>query len=228
MNKYKWILFDADNTLFDFTYSQRKALEAIMKKEGFKFDDKIFNTFQRINTEIWTDYDDNKITHEEIKTLRFRRFFDALGLEIPDLIETNKLFIAKLIENSKLFDGVADILMQLYGKVKMAIITNGMKEVQRPRFEQCKYKNYFDAIFISGELGLSKPNYEYFAYVHKNTGSQDKKDYLVVGDNVIADIMGAKRYGFDTCWYNPSGIEAQEAAFADYIIDDLEAIKQII
>lgn len=226
--KYEWILFDADNTLFDFTYSQKKALENCMKQYDLEFNDEIFSAFTKLNNEIWTAYDENKISHEEIKTLRFKKLFDLLGYDNVDLEEFNKKFIEQLVENSKLIENTDTYLEKLYGKVNMAIITNGMKEVQRPRFEKCKHKSKFEQIFISGEIGKSKPNKEYFDHVYKATGALDKSKYLVVGDNIKADIYGGKSFGFDTCWYNPGNIRDENEKYADYIIRNIHELDKIL
>ena len=226
--KYKWILFDADNTLFDFTYSQKKALEKCLKHYGYEFNDEIFSVFTILNTEIWTAYDENKISHEEIKTLRFKRFFDELGYNSVDLNEFNNKFIEQLVENSKLIDDTDAYLEKLHGNINLAIITNGMKEVQRPRFEKCEHKSKFDNIFISGEIGKSKPNKEYFEHVHKATGALDKSKYIVVGDNIVADIYGGKNYGFDTCWYNPNKISDKNEKYADHVIRNIHELDKIL
>ena len=226
--KYKWILFDADNTLFDFTYSQKKALEYCLKHYGHDFDDEIFSTFTKLNDEIWTAYDENKISHEEIKTVRFHRLFNQLGYKVVDFNEMNKLFINQLIENSKLIEDTDIYLEKLHGKIFLAIITNGMKEVQRPRFEKCKHKSRFEYIFISGEIGKSKPNNDYYEHVHKTTGELDKSKYLVVGDNIIADIYGGKNYGFDTCWYNPAKKYDKNVKYADYTIENIHQLDKIL
>ena len=226
--KYKWLLFDADNTLFDFTYSQRKALENSFDFNNLEYYEEVFEEFIKINMTIWAAYDRNEITHEEIKYERFSRLFSLYDISEIDLIHFNDYFISQLIINSKLLEGAENILRYLHGKTKVALITNGMKEVQRPRFEQCKLKHIFDKVFISGELGLSKPNYEYFRFVHEETGKLDKDDYLVVGDNLIADVKGAKDYGFDACWYNIHDEHSEKYHEADYVINSLHELIDIV
>lgn len=228
MMKYKWILFDADNTLFDFTSSQRNALKHTFESFGLGYNSDIFSDFTKLNNIIWQAYDENKITHEQIKTERFRVLFESLNIENVDLFKFNLEFIDNLIKYSKLFDGTKDFLLSISGKVKIAIITNGMKEVQRPRFENCKIKSIFDNIFISGEMGTSKPNHDYFEFVHINSDNLDKKDYLVVGDNSMADIMGGKKYGFDTCFFNPHSLKNEHKEYSDYEIKNIKELSIIL
>ncbi len=226
--KYTWILFDADNTLFDFTFSQKNALKYTFEEFEIGYQDELFPFFTKLNNEIWKAYDENKITHEEIKTERFKVLFDDIGVKNVDLEAFNIKFIENLVKYSKLIDDTEQYLLGLHGKVKMAIITNGMKEVQRPRFNNCKINHIFDGVFISGEMGLSKPNKEYFEFVHKQTGSLNKLDYLVVGDNNIADIMGGKQYGFDTCWFNPNALENDKKEYTDFEIKKITELEDII
>ena len=187
-----------------------------------------FSIFTELNNEIWKAYDENLISHEEIKTERFNRLFKLLDINSVDINQFNLLFINKLVEHSKLIDGTESFLRKLFGTVKISIITNGMKEVQRPRFEKCKLKSHFEQIFISGEMGISKPNKEYFEYVHNKTGNHKKTEYLVVGDNIIADVKGSKDYGFDSCWFNPASIEDRNSKYADYIINNIDEINDIL
>jgi len=226
--KYKWILFDADNTLFDFTHSQMNALESTFKSFDLEYYPELFPKFTALNNKIWQAYDENKITHEEIKTERFRILFDSLNIHGVDLNKFNIEFITNLIKHSKLIDGTEDFLLTIHGKIKIAIITNGMKEVQRPRFEKCRIKNIFEQIFISGEMGTSKPNHEYFEFAHKNTENLNKNHYLVVGDNSMADIMGGKKYGFDTCFFNPHSIENEHKEFTDFEIKNITELSKIL
>lgn len=226
--KYKWLLFDADNTLFDFTYSQRKALENSFDHYNLTYKNEVFDEFVKINFTIWSAYDRNEMTHEEIKSERFSRLFTVYGISGIDLKDFNNYFIGQLIFNSKLLEGAEEILRYLHGKTSIALITNGMKEVQRPRYEQCHLKHIFDKVFISGEIGMSKPNFEYFRYVHLETGNFEKEKYLVVGDNLIADVKGGKDYGFRTCWYNIHNEQKEENSYADYTIKNLNELKALI
>ncbi len=226
--KYSWILFDADNTLFDFTHSQKKALEHTFEAFGIKYHDDLFPLFTALNNRIWKAFDENKITHEEIKTERFKVLFNDIGVKNINLDLFNIKFIDNLILYSKLIVGTEQFILNMHKKVNMAIITNGMKEVQRPRFDNCKIKDKFKHIFISGEMGLSKPNKEYFEIVHKITGNAEKSKYLVVGDNIIADVWGGKNYGFDTCWYNQHKTKNEKKEFTDYEINKIEELSMIL
>ena len=55
-----------------------------------------------------------------------------------------------------------------------------------------------DGVFISDEIGFSKPDIRYFEEVCKKLGNPDKKEILVIGDSMTADIKGGYDFGLDT------------------------------
>ena len=60
-------------------------------------------------------------------------------------------------------------------------------------------------IFVSEEIGFSKPNKEFFEYIEEHIEGFNKKEAIVIGDSLTSDIKGAINYGIDTCWFNPNG-----------------------
>jgi len=79
----------------------------------------------------------------------------------------SKTYLALLIEHSSLLEGAKEMLDYLATNYKLAIITNGLKEVQRPRLALTKIEHYFKAIIVSDEIGVAKPQTAYFEYVFK-------------------------------------------------------------
>ena len=93
----------------------------------------------------------------------------------------------------------------LHGRAKLALITNGLKAVQRPRFAASALSEYFDVIVISEEEGVAKPDLRIFDIAFTRMGWPAKSDVLIVGDSLTSDIKGGSDYGIDTCWFNPNG-----------------------
>ena len=52
-NKYKYLLFDADNTLLDFNASEKFALKKTLEDMGHQFSDEVHKNYHRINDELW-------------------------------------------------------------------------------------------------------------------------------------------------------------------------------
>lgn len=67
--KYEWIWFDADETLFHF--DAFKGMQLMFARKGVDFTQEDFQEYQTVNKPLWVDYQDGKITAEEIKHRRF-------------------------------------------------------------------------------------------------------------------------------------------------------------
>lgn len=200
--KYDWILFDADNTLFDFDIASKKSFRDLMIHLDIEYTYNLYDVYHEINLEIWHLFEQDKIDALELRSLRFSNFFEHIG-HYSDPIKANAFYLDHLVVHSTIYNTTYSMLDKLKGSVQMAIITNGLKEVQRPRIRKLNLESYFDAIIVSDEIGYSKPNTKYFDVVFNKINHPDKDRVLVVGDSLRSDIQGGNKYNLDTCWYNP-------------------------
>jgi 2-haloacid dehalogenase len=200
---YSWLLFDADGTLFDYNYAEENAIKNTFEQSGFTYSLDYLEAYKIINEQIWKDYENGMIQQQELKTKRFTRLFDKLKLDADA-----RLFSGKYLRNlslcSRLLEGAEEVCGILSGKYSLAIITNGLEEVQRPRYNNSGIKKYFKEIIISDEIGAAKPDKAYFDGVFRKIGSPLKSKVLVIGDSITSDIQGGINYGIDTCWFNPN------------------------
>ncbi len=79
-------------------------------------------------------------------------------------------------------------------KYILAIFTNGPSDGQNLKIESLKIKKYFKSIYISEEIGYSKPNYEAFSFILKRE-NRKKEEVIMIGDSVEFDIKGAYNFG---------------------------------
>ena len=85
-----------------------------------------------------------------------------------------------------------------------------------------------DGIFLSEQLGVEKPNLDFFNKVFAQTGFTDKDRVVIVGDSLTSDILGGNNAGILTCWYNPGKAEKAAGYKVDYEIADLHEIYDLI
>ena len=107
------------------------------------------------------------------------------------------------------------------------IITNGDKRVQQGRFFPSPLAKYFDAVYISEEVGFEKPDVRYFEAVMADIPDFDPAKTLVVGDSLTSDIRGGINAGLDTCWYNPKGKALPEGVPVTFVISDLAQLPAL-
>jgi YjjG family noncanonical pyrimidine nucleotidase len=224
---YDWIFLDADGTLVDYDAAQAAALEGAFEMCGLSYAPEIGPLYSEINIEIWRDFELGAISQEALKTARFDRLFEAAGLT-ADSAELSRRYLEILGAQTGLLDGAEDLVGALAGKVGMVLITNGLAEVQVPRFAESAIHDCFAEIVISGEIGLAKPDPAIFDFAFERIGRPAKERVLMVGDALGSDILGGATYGLDTCWYNPAGVTNGHGVEPTYEIRELGEILDIV
>lgn len=227
MNTYDWIFFDADNTLFDFDRAERDALESVLIDLGTAYDESYFETYQQINRACWRAFENGELPKNQLRTIRFERFFAHYDLKAdPDTV--SRRYLRRLSESAHLLVGVEDLLLRLSKYYRLALVTNGLKEVQRPRFARSGIEHFFELIVVSDEIGVAKPERGFFDYTFRQIGHPRPDRVLIVGDNLNSDIRGGIQYGIDTCWYNPNGFQEEMTVQPTYTIKNLEELPTIL
>ncbi len=224
---YSWILFDADNTLLDFTSASKKAFAQAVTKLKIPNRPNLFSRYKKANHLVWTAFENGQIDAITLRKKRFELFLEDIEVD-RDPVLFNQLYLDNLVEHSELLPGARQLLDHLHGKIKLGLITNGLKEVQRPRLTHTRTDHYFDVIVVSDEIGLAKPDAAYFDYVFKEMGLPPKKKVLIVGDNLHSDIKGGVNYGVDTCWYNPDGQPNESGITPTHHAQNFDQMLEII
>lgn len=224
---YRIALFDADNTLLDFTRSEHEALCACLSARGISVDGDTVGLYSRINDGYWKRLERGLTTRERLKVDRFVDFFAELGYD-GDPGRMAEDYLAELSERRFLVDGALELIQGLHGRCRLYVITNGTASVQRSRFGKGPLAPYFEASFISEELGCAKPDPAFFRQVAARIPDFDPQETLVIGDSLTSDIEGGIRAGLDTCWYNPSGKVPPLGMPITYTVSSLHQIGPIL
>ena len=199
---YQWLLFDADGTLFDFEQAEAVALRQTFERMGISYDLPYLDTYKKINQALWEMVERGELLPGEVKVRRFEHFVETAQLNhSPTVFSEN--YVQCLAACSELIQGAADVLQALHGKYRLAILTNGLKEVQRSRFAASVIRHHVSEIIISEEVGSAKPAKAFFDAAFVRLGNPAKSSALMIGDSWVSDIQGAAEYGIDVCWYNP-------------------------
>lgn len=226
-NRYQYLLFDADNTLFDFDQTAKDAFAATFGAFGIKQEAHHYDQYFEISQQCWRDFEDKKIDQNTLRRVRFELFFEAAKIE-GNALQFNNQYLQNLIHHSSLLEGAMELLQQLHGKIPMAIITNGLKDIQPHRLQQTGLTPFFETIVISDEIGVSKPHAPFFDHTFEKINFPKKSEVLVIGDSLSSDILGGHNYGLDTCWFNPKGLQNYLEIEPTYEIGDLKELQQLI
>lgn len=225
--QYQWLLFDADGTLYDFEKTEVLAFKQSVEDLGYAYQPNYLRTYRRVNQALWDKFEQGTITQELLKVQRFADFFAAEDLE-GDPVYFSQQYVSHLAEGYYLLEGAEALIETLAHSYRLMIITNGLREVQRPRFERSSIHNYFEAIIVSGEVGAAKPGTAIFDAAFEAMGNPSKSETLIIGDSLTSDMAGGINYGIDTCWYNPMRKENISNLGLTYEISTLAELMDLL
>ena len=203
LNKYKFLLFDLDDTLLDFKKAEENAFKKLLETHSLDFSKELFTKYKSINSTLWKKFELGEITNKEVVTTRFSLFFSSLEIKV-DGSECDKKYRNFLTEGNQLFNGVYDLLTKLKKDYILCIVSNGIATTQYTRMKNSDITDFFSKIYISEEVGAKKPQKQFFDKFFLDFNIKNKSEVLIIGDNLHADILGGFNANIDTCWINPN------------------------
>lgn len=231
--KHTLFLFDLDDTLLDFRASEQlsfvRALQALGLDSGI---DALFPQYQAINVALWRAFEAGTVSKELLKVERFRRTFLQNGLDL-DPERASALYLESLSETVVLVDGAQRLCAALSALGEIGIITNGVEHIQHRRIASSGLDRYISFVATSEACGHAKPDTRFFEYSVRMARARPfaKAETVIVGDRLDADILGANRFGIDSCWFNPGrlandtlALPSAEVAHLDQVLPALEAL----
>jgi len=229
MARYETVLFDADNTLFDFDRAEHEALCRVLAQRGYPADEAALACYLGINRELWRQFDRGEITREFLGAERFRRFMAQMGGG-HDPEQFNRDYLDALAQGSQLLPGAEALCRRLAARCRLVIVTNGMTRAQTGRVEGSSIRDCISGLFISEAMGCQKPQREFYERVYAALGLTEAElpRTVMVGDSLTSDILGGIHGGIDTIWYNPKHLPADPQIRPTWEAADFQAIERIL
>jgi len=224
---YTTVLIDNDHTLVDSDTSELEAFLLAMRNQGIGDPMPHYDAYREINLDLWRRAERGVIRPGDVRELRFELLLEELGMA-GDVTQMADDFVYGFATFGDLYGGVREVLEQLSERVTLAMVSNGLSEVQRPRIARLGVEHFFDAIVISSEVGTTKPGTKIFDIVFEQLGNPSKETAVMVGDSLSSDIRGGANYGIATCWYNPNRKMAGPDVRITHEIRKLEELLDLI
>jgi 2-haloacid dehalogenase len=198
-----WLLFDLDGTLFDYEAAESAAVRAALEQVGVEADTEVLATYRRANAAAWAALERGETTPAALRVDRWRA---VLGAEAdPSLLEQVATgYVAALATGTQLLDGAEAVVGQLAATHRLAFITNGLADVQRPRLRASALADAAEVVVISDEVGAAKPDAAIFDVAFERMGAPPRREVTMIGDSPSADVAGGLGYGLPTVWFAPS------------------------
>ena len=227
MAKYRFILFDADNTLLDFDANERTSLQKALKHFCLPSGDDVISLYHEINIMYWDMLAKDLIERDVLLTRRFDTLFERIGVKADSRVVEN-YYRSNLDSGFQLVPGALEVCRTLKENYKLYIITNGVVSTQRARLSGSGLAPLMDGIFISDDIGCNKPARQFFQYVQNHIDGFEIERALVVGDGLESDIRGGRDYGLDTCWVDIYGKKDSRGLDPTYTIDSIKELPRLL
>ena len=218
--RFDIVLLDADETVYDFKLAEKTAVSRTFEKFGVEPTDETVSLYSDINLSCWKALERGELSRDDLKPTRFKMLFERVGAEPVDFEAVNAMYETNLSHCAFLLDGALDFVKKLSERCEIYLATNGLTIPQTGRFDRAEIKPYVDGIYISEQIGVSKPDKGYFDYIFRDLGVTDKSRIIMLGDSLTSDMLGGRNAGIATCHYlagsEPSGSDLCDYEIARY------------
>lgn len=188
------LLFDLDNTLMDRDwtfqeFSRQLARELLREQDQEKLE-------QIVAYMIESDADGYRP-----KDGFFLELIERLPWRAkPELSELQAYYNEHYMKHARVMPHALDTLKACReAGYKLGLITNGLSAVQHGKIDRLQLRFFFDAIVVSGDHGIQKPDRQIYELALNELGTA-AEETLIIGDHPGNDIWGASRAGIRGIW----------------------------
>lgn len=214
--RYKLILLDIDDTIFDFQAGNRNAVNELAAELGLA-SPTIFDEYQIHNHACWAALERGEMTQEILHVERFRRFLASKNRDDDPRAVADRF--AELLGRQAIpMPGAEEMLAAVSARLPVVILTNGITVIQKARLARSPLTRFVTRAVISQEVGAAKPDPRIFEIALDGVAPSDA---LMIGDSLASDITGAANAGIDSCWFNPKNKPLPEGIRPTYEVRTL-------
>ena len=240
---YDTCIFDLYGTLVDIRTDENK--EELWEKLSLFYafygavytPEELACSYKRLTGEMTAGHEElRRDSHEAFPEIRieevFRALFEEKGIapDEPLVRHAGQFFRILSMDFIRLYDGTEEMLSAVKesGR-KIYLLSNAQRIFTEYEMNALGITKYFDGIFISSDEGCKKPDLKFFRKLIDTCGI-DPERAVMLGNDGICDIEGAKRAGLGTVYVHSDISPAEDAPDADYVLPqmDMEQIRKIL
>lgn len=185
---------------------------------------------------LWGTFDDAGEGFQKLKVLApiyqreaWTRGLNRLNIKDEELGKSLATLFPKMRKESPfVYEETFDVLDQLKGSYTLILITNGSPSLQNLKLEiTSELIPYFEHIIISGAFGKGKPDPSIFKHALE-IAEVSNEEALMIGDNLMTDILGATKVGIQSVWINRENKPPNEEVRPTYTITNLHELIPLL
>ncbi len=206
-----------DNTLYDHRYALRHAVAELRRAdprlspfslaEIARRDEDILQEVHRGMVLAGT------VSVDEGRAIRLQRLYSGLGLRVTEDEAQNLALVRRqaYLEHQRAVPGASALLRALRSQgLWIGIVSNHVAREQERKLRSLRLRDLVDALIVSGEVGVNKPDPRIFRVALSHAGVPPGSA-VMVGDSWEDDVLGARAAGIRAVWFHRGGGPARRA-----------------
>ena len=223
----EFLFLDLDDTILDFHKAEKIAISKTFRELGIEPTEDVLVRYSQINKECWHRLELGEWVREQVLMRRFELLFGEYGI-VCDGTKVARAYEKNLSVGHYFLPGAEEAVDALSKKYRLFLASNGTAFVQQGRMTSANLYRFFEKVFVSQELGANKPAEEFFERATAQIPGYDPAKTMMVGDSLTSDILGGINAGMKTCWVNPNHLPADPKIPADYEIETLSQLEELL
>lgn len=161
-----------------------------------------------------------------VRNGRFKRILNHFEIVDEKLCEQlSDEYLQICPKKANLIPHALEILQYLSEHYQMTIVTNGFEDTQNVKLASAGIHRFFPNVITSQKAGCRKPSRGIFDYAMEVNNAKPE-EVIMIGDNLMTDIGGAKNASIDTVFFNPEKVPHQVQV--NYEITSLAELQNIL
>ncbi|MFW5719899.1 MAG: HAD family hydrolase [Candidatus Dojkabacteria bacterium] len=206
----KGVIFDLDDTLYDYQsankYALKQTYKVIQKHAEVDSFHHFVQLFKDSKREITRELAGTAASHNRV--LYFQRLIEKTHCAVrpATILKLYNTYWDTLLGHAQLFPGSVELLRFLASKnIPITIVTDHTAHVQLRKIESLGIAEYINYLVTSEEAGFDKPHpYIFLLALHKM--GMLPVEVMMIGDSLERDVVGANAVGIDTVHVDTQGI----------------------
>jgi HAD superfamily hydrolase (TIGR01509 family) len=222
--KYKGILLDIDNTLYDYNithvFAKNKVLEYCMSELNLSKAE-INIAYEKARKQVHIELSETAASHNRL--LYFQKMSEILGINPMKYgFEIYNVYWDSFLKVLKPFEETYELLEKY--KNNICLVTDLTAQIQYRKIKKLGLEKYCDKLVTSEEAGHEKPHpYMFMLALRKLDLRAD--EVCMIGDSFKKDIFGATSLGIASVWFNH---ENKYESYENKLIKEVKSFKEIL
>ena len=222
----EFLILDLDDTILDFKKAEYIAIGKTIGEFGVEPTEEVRSRYHVTNKWHWVQLEQGKLTRAEVLENRFKVLFSEFGVDV-DAEKVARTYEKNLSQGHWFLPGAEETVEYLSKHYRLFLASNGTASVQKGRMTSANLYRFFETVFVSQEIGHTKPSKAYFDACFAAIPGFDPAKAMMVGDSLSSDIQGGITAGINTVWVNP-GHKESGSIKPDYEIEALHQLPALL